>query len=125
MKKFFYFWGPVVLLALIMFVLSSMSIDIKKDPFPLFDKLVHLSMYAFFAGLLFRALSSTFGNLSFIWLAILTVVLTIFYGLSDEFHQSFTPGRTPDIKDVVADGVGAMLAMTVLFIWKRVFQNFE
>jgi VanZ family protein len=34
------------------------------------------------------------------------------FGVLDEFHQSFVPGRTADIRDVAADAAGATLALT-------------
>ena len=39
----------------------------------------------------------------------LSVMFCILYGLSDEIHQSFTPGRSPNLGDVMADGVGALM----------------
>ena len=42
------------------------------------------------------------------WLA---VILVTVYGVLDEFHQHFVPGRSPDINDVMADAVGGMLGV--------------
>jgi len=42
------------------------------------------------------------------WLAI---GLVIAYGVLDEFHQHFVPGRTPDIYDVLADAAGGLLGV--------------
>lgn len=39
--------------------------------------------------------------------------LTVLYGLSDEWHQSFVPGRQPDILDVMVDGFGAACGLYV------------
>jgi hypothetical protein len=43
------------------------------------------------------------------------VGLAVLYGVSDEWHQSFVPGRSPDALDVLADGLGAAVAGTVLW----------
>jgi VanZ family protein len=40
--------------------------------------------------------------------------LTCVYGILDEIHQSFVPGRTPDAMDVLADATGAIVMMLVL-----------
>lgn len=40
--------------------------------------------------------------------------LTVLYALSDEFHQSFVPGRTPSLRDVLIDGAGAALALRLV-----------
>ena len=45
-----------------------------------------------------------------------SLFFTLLYGLSDEAHQSFVPGRTPDWKDVAADLFGAIIAQICLFI---------
>ena len=42
-----------------------------------------------------------------------TVLATLLYGISDEFHQYFIPGRYPSIADIVADTLGGLI--TVLF----------
>ena len=44
-------------------------------------------------------------------------VIAVVYGVSDEFHQSFVPGRSPDVADVVADAAGAALALTAAWGW--------
>ncbi|PUA35490.1 hypothetical protein C8Z91_30295 [Paenibacillus elgii] len=42
------------------------------------------------------------------------VLLCVLYGVTDEYHQSFVPGRTPDVMDIRNDGIGAALAMLAL-----------
>jgi VanZ family protein len=42
-------------------------------------------------------------------------VLAVLYGISDEWHQSFIPGRYPDVLDVITDGIGA--ACGLLLVW--------
>lgn len=44
----------------------------------------------------------------------LTVLTAFLYGLSDEFHQSFVPGRTPEISDLLVDTLAALLAVCLL-----------
>ena len=39
------------------------------------------------------------------------------YGVTDEFHQSFVPGRTADPRDLLADGVGAALGLGLVWAW--------
>jgi len=35
------------------------------------------------------------------------ILMALLYAASDEFHQGFTPGRTPAVSDVLLDGAGA------------------
>lgn len=63
-----------------------------------------------------------YAALAFAWWAAATTrvrpwwvfVLTVAYGLVDEWHQSFVPGRTSSVVDVVSDAVGAALMVQCL-----------
>jgi len=39
--------------------------------------------------------------------------LSILYGISDEIHQYFVPFRYSSVMDVVADGLGASLGISI------------
>jgi VanZ family protein len=80
---------------------------------PLFfgkDKLLHAIVFGILGFFTLGAMKTPVeGRRVFrLWLA---VALVIGYGVLDEFHQHFVPGRTPDIFDVMADGVGGMLGV--------------
>ena len=54
--------------------------------------------------------------------ALLTAIaLATLYGVTDEFHQSFVPNRTPDAKDILVDFLGAaagsLMAMRFMDQW--------
>lgn len=38
----------------------------------------------------------------------ITLLVIFIYAISDEIHQAFVPGRTPLIKDVLIDSIGAI-----------------
>lgn len=40
---------------------------------------------------------------------LLPVLLCVAWGVVDEWHQSFVPGRVPSVSDVTADTIGAVL----------------
>jgi len=46
-----------------------------------------------------------------LWLA---WVLSVAYAFSDEFHQSFVPGRHPSVTDVAIDASGAALVLLLV-----------
>jgi VanZ family protein len=48
--------------------------------------------------------------------------LTTGYGLLDEFHQSFVPGRTPDVLDLICDALGALVG---LWLWVRLQRHYS
>ena len=105
-------WGPVVLQMAVIFGFSSIP-DLKAIPGGFSDRSGHSIGYAILGALLLRALAG--GQLAGVtWLrAIASVVLATLYGISDEFHQSFVPGRSPDLHDVAADAVGALGAVVL------------
>ncbi len=47
---------------------------------------------------------------------IIAFVLTVIFAASDEFHQTFVPGRTGKVQDLLIDTAGA--GIMSLFIWK-------
>lgn len=63
------------------------------------DKVAHAATYFVLGALL--TLGTGRPRLAF-W-------LSVAYGVSDEVHQAFVPGRHPDALDLVADAVGAGL----------------
>lgn len=111
-------WVPVALYASLIFVLSSLSNPplVPEWDLPNIDKLYHVLEYAVLAFLLIRALGATFPARPMLQLIIWGVVLTALYGLTDELHQAFTPGRTMSVYDALADAVGAS---AVGFVWPR------
>jgi len=106
----------------LIFGASSLS-----DPGPIAeqvsDKTLHFAAYAVLSLLMLRAFAG--GRLEGItWRrALLAIVLTTIYGASDEFHQRFTPGRTPDLLDLRADAIGACGGVLAGFL-ARVFRSF-
>lgn len=125
MKRFILFWGPVFLFAMFIFLMSSFSSPEGSDPFPHFDKLAHFIVYGAFSLLIFRGFSRTIGGNNFFLIAVLTIIVTVAYGVSDEFHQSFVPTRDSDVKDIAADSIGAMAAMSVIYLFRRFSLSFN
>lgn len=74
----------------------------------------HVGVFGVLAVLFWWALGLT--GMAFGRRGLLAIVLTVIYGFLDEWHQSFVPGRTPDILDIIADTVGATLAI-LLVTW--------
>jgi len=78
------------------------------------DKLVHGAVYAILGALAWRALAASGGGRSTAGgrrTLVLAWLLTLVYGVSDEVHQRFVPGRTPDPWDVVADATGGAIGI--------------
>ena len=73
-------------------------------------KLAHLFVYAVLARLLARALT---GSTCWSWKKIFlgSLALSILYACSDEYHQTFVPGRVGCLHDVLIDALAAWLAL--------------
>ncbi len=109
-NKFYLYWLPVIVWAILIFSLSSFSTFPKAvQPVFSFDKLAHAIEYAVFSFLLARA----FGNSKKVnfrkYFRILAVVCAIVYGMTDELHQYFVPMRTASFIDLIYDSIGALI----------------
>lgn len=57
------------------------------------------------------------GRLSATWRGcLLNIVICVVYGLTDEWHQFFVPMRSPDMTDVLHDGMGAAAASLIVLL---------
>jgi VanZ family protein len=91
----------------------------------LLRKGAHLTEYAIFALLLY---SSLLKDETEAWrprTALVSVLITGLYSLSDEFHQSFVPGRGPSLKDCALDTAGAILAMLGVYLLTRLHRRWN
>ena len=50
---------------------------------------------------------------------ILAWVLSVFFALTDEFHQSFVPGRNASLVDIGIDAVGAAGTLWFYNLWQK------
>lgn len=109
-------WGPPVVWALVIFIFSSFptatTSEIYWQDF-IVKKMAHMVEYGVFAVLLYRAFKES--GVEKKNAGIVAISMAILYGISDEFHQSFTPGRDPRARDVIFDTIGASLA--IYLIW--------
>lgn len=143
--KAFKHWLPVVLWMGFIFAMSSdlgssthssRIIEpivrwIKPDTTPeqfefvhfILRKLGHLTEYAVLALLVFRALKHTLAQpldkLS--WQTVgIALLITASYAATDEWHQSFVPGRTAAIGDVLIDSSGGLLSLLIVLFWYHI-----
>lgn len=98
-------WGWPVALAAVIFAASSRPRLVDVDGlWSGSDKVVHFAVYGLL-GVLIRRLGR---GARF---ALISVLLASAYGASDEWHQSFVPGRAAELADWVADTLGAAVAV--------------
>ncbi len=120
MRNLLLFWAPPLLwMGLIFYGSAQPTLPSLSDSF--LDLLVkngaHFVEYAVLALLWYRAIYSRFPHPI---IQPLAFVIVVFYAVSDEFHQSFVPGRSATWQDVAIDLIGgacALLAWNVLHHW--------
>lgn len=106
-------WLPAVVYMAAIFVASSIP-DLGPLPGGVSDKSWHSLAYAGLGVLVLLPLAR--GRLSGVtWRrALLATALATLYGISDELHQSFVPGRSAELLDVAADGAGAAAGVALV-----------
>lgn len=109
-------WGPVAAYCLLIFLLSSSS-DLPDLPRGFSDKLAHVMLYSGLGFLVARAVACGVGLRFPGWIVVVTVVLSVLYGLSDDAHQLLVPHRQFDLLDLAADAAGASVGAGLLWLW--------
>ncbi|MEZ5275389.1 MAG: VanZ family protein [Opitutaceae bacterium] len=112
-------WQDGRLLFPLMLAVGIVSLSGTENPaapggIPSFDKIAHFCVFGLLATLILRMIPD--GSRTFLAAAAVVALVSVF-GLTDEFHQSFTPGRSVEFADWVADTLGALTAVVVYCRW--------
>jgi len=101
----------------LLFYLSSRPAPEELKWLPIIAKLkvVHIIEYGILYLFVWYAVTKTtaYNRLGTFALALM---ITVLYGLTDEFHQIFVQARTARLEDVVADGVGGIISQAGISI---------
>jgi VanZ family protein len=102
-------WSPAIFLCAVIFVMSSLpgaDFSTNKGENFAIRKVLHVLEYTVLYLAFYRASKKKF----------LAFVLTVVFAISDEWHQTFIPGRTGKIQDILIDSIGAGFGGIIL--WK-------
>ncbi len=108
-RNFFRYWLPLIAYCALIFILSSQPLPEKVPVFFGVDKVMHAAAWTVLGILCFRAFQSRWSQAKPSAIVALSVVASVLFGISDEFHQSFVPSRTADIRDLVFDFLGSIV----------------
>jgi len=111
-KKIIRFLPSIIWMLVIFYFSSRQTTGIGGDSYWFrfaILKSFHLIEYAILACLLLLAIRKK-------WLV---VIFGYLYGLSDEFHQFFTPGRTSRLRDTMFDLVGILIGIFIFSYFSR------
>jgi hypothetical protein len=109
MRRLASLWGPPALVAGGIAFLSHLSGLGPPAPAP--DWIFHGGEFALLGAVLTRALAGRLTRPLSPVVAVAAFVLATGYGVLDEFHQSFVPGRHASARDVAADAAGSAVGI--------------
>jgi VanZ family protein len=81
------------------------------------DKLLHFIEYGGLAVLWYRAFAGE--GVTTVTAALLALAAASLYAASDEVHQAFIPERMSDVRDWIADTIGAAIAVVLCVVVRR------
>lgn len=112
-------WLPVLLYMAAIFSASSLS-EVPGGISVVPDTLLHGTVYAGLALVSLRAVAGgqwagvTGAALAMAWM------IATGYGVTDEWHQMYVPGRTTELRDLLNDAIGAAVALGLAGAWAMV-----
>lgn len=111
-------WLPVIAYMAMLFVFSSFS-TVPSPPGDLSAYHVHIAAYTGLGAITARAAGKGLRHVS--WPAVIVaIVISSLYGVTDEYHQRFVPGRSFDVLDMVADAIGSVVGACAVGAWSRI-----
>jgi hypothetical protein len=104
-------WAPVGAWMCVIFAGSSLSGSSIPGGYSYQG---HFAEYAVLGALVMAALRLRPRRLT--WMLVAVGACSV-YGITDEVHQAFVPGRTPDVLDWAMDTVGAIAGVAGVALW--------
>jgi VanZ family protein len=113
-------WLPVAAYMAMLFWFSSQP-TLPPLPGQLSPYYAHATAYCGLSLLIVRALAGADLRRVTWLIAAGAATMAALYGVSDEYHQRFVPGRTFDVLDMAANGIGAFAGAIGVRAWGMIF----
>ncbi len=97
--------------------------EIVEKAQPIIRKLAHFSIYAY-VGVLMMSFVSTY-QLPLWKRSTISVATGLLYAISDEYHQSFVPGRSAQWQDVLIDLTGVIVGIITVLICISIYKKIQ
>lgn len=102
-------WLAIILTlisASLIFYISSITFSVVGSSSGPYAIIYHFTAFSYLTLFLLISLTKGKPNKPII---IMGIILAIIYGISDEIHQLFVPGRFASIKDIIINSFGILL----------------
>ena len=104
-------------MALIFMLSSTQGSLFAPIEFPYAHLIAHSLLFGMLYYLGYRALRyQNFSRFLSKFSLVMTLFFVILYAAVDEYHQSFVPGRTEDIKDLLVDTTAAVVVLFMVLL---------
>lgn len=100
------------------------TILMKEVITPIVRKLAHFSIYALL-GVFTTNFVLTIENKKLSKTSILSLIFCLIYAITDEYHQTFIPGRYGDLRDVLIDTSGALVGILSTIVITIITRKFK
>lgn len=122
-----YRFVPATLVMGIIFFLSHQEgTSLTLPPIPHIDKAAHFLLYGLLAATFLFVFPVNLLKYHPVQTGGMVVLLCLAYGITDELHQGYIPGRDVSMGDLIADVSGAAVTVLFLFLlYKRGFLHFN
>ena len=118
-------WIPSLFIGCCSWILSSQP-SVPMPDFQFSDKFVHLvcfAGFAFFTAFAFFGLKVEDKKSAWVKRIFLPAACISIYGIIDEIHQSFVPGRSCSFLDWCADTLGAIIGSAAFFVLIKIISK--
>jgi VanZ family protein len=114
-------WPALVAWLALIFGLSSIPNEIEGPTSGVpYDKVAHVIEFGVLAFLLAWVIARWRGDAAVMaGVAAVSVAAALAYGVSDELHQAFVPGRDPSWADLATDAAGAIVGAVAAMALSR------
>jgi len=125
-KKIVYFLPSILIMSVIFYLssLTSTGIGGSLTVQFLIHKSLHLLVYSVLSISFYFALSNTTSK-NKAHIKTISIFLSFLYGIIDEIHQSFVPGRGAKFTDTLFDLAGSLLGLYLYKIFRNCQINYH
>ncbi|MFH1585287.1 MAG: VanZ family protein [archaeon] len=115
-------WFVTIVIAATIFWVSSLTLGGGTSGTSFLSVFYHF--FAFFFLSAFLLVASVKGNEEY-GIFFLVIIVSVLYGISDELHQFFVPGRASSGGDVLVNTAGILSASLIYFVRLRMKKSFN